>query len=158
MTQYSVSRCRFTQQVYFSIYNHVTHWSARCSFPQTVTHQHTRSGCLFALRLMDTKTVNYPKRAHEERHGRLVALHIHSETPDSPHLQLFPTRHKPGYLQGALGGSKAQSAIESHSHPTTCFVLLEKCKTFKTCNRLNAFIWQISIWHTNVKNLSQLLL
>lgn len=77
--------------------------------------------------LMDTKIVNYPKRAHEERHERLVALHIHThgETPDAPHLQLFPTRHKPVFLQGTLGGSKTQSAIESHSHPPTCF-LLEK--------------------------------
>lgn len=125
-----VSRCRFTQQVWFQHLQSCNTLKSVLQFHSDshTTWKHSLRLLICIETLMDSKIVNYPKRAHEERHGRLVVLHIHSERnshPDSPHLQLFLSGHKPLFLQGARGGSKAQTAIEAHSNPTTIFVMSE---------------------------------
>lgn len=93
-----VSRCRFTQQVWFQHLQSCITLKSLLQFHSDshTTWKHSLRLLICIETLMDTKIVNYPKRAHEERHGLLVALHIHSERnshPDSPHLQLFLSRH-----------------------------------------------------------------
>lgn len=91
---------------------------------------------------MDTKTVNYPKRAHEERHGRLVALHIHNERnsrPDSPHLQLFLSGHEPLFLQGAREAQKHKPPL-NRIHILRRFLSCQKRFYYNIYNLLNALI------------------
>lgn len=118
-----VSRCRFTLQVCFQ---HLQSCNTLKSVLQF--HSDTHTAWKHSLRLlicietlMDTKIVNYPKRAHEERHGRLPGGFAYSRSqrnsrfaPPSAVSNDTYTFIPPGGAWRLNGADRYWAAFKSH--------------------------------------------